>query len=117
MKTRDFRLPDNVEISLRELKVKGVPRRQIDAMRLANALRDHVSDTGKEVIHIENILDFAPNYDLTTMAVLRAVIVLRSYGQIGMSKFDGKLECVMPNPTLFASTAWVGGVADQQIVV
>jgi hypothetical protein len=90
-----------------------VPRRQIDAMRLAQALRVYVSGTGREVVHIETVLGFAPNYGLTTMAVLRAVIVLRSCGQIGMSRIDGKLDCVMPNPVLFSSTACICGVADQ----
>ena len=47
-------------------------------MRLAQALRDYVSGTGRDVVHIETVLDFAPNYGLMTMAMLRAVIVLSS---------------------------------------
>jgi hypothetical protein len=117
MKLRDFRLPGITAVYLRELEVKGVLRRQIEVMLLAQALCDYVSGTGIEVVDIETVLGFAPNYGLTTMAVLRSVIELRSRGHIGMFKFNGKLESVVPNPALFSSTACVRGVADQQIAV
>ncbi|KFG95536.1 hypothetical protein GQ56_0119855 [Burkholderia paludis] len=108
---------DDVEPFARKLKARGVPRGRIEAMYLAQALHDYVSSTGREVVSIETVLKFARNYGLTTMAVLRAVIVLRSYGQIGTCGINGKLDSVSANPALFWSAMCVRVVADQQIMV
>ncbi|KWA13943.1 hypothetical protein [Burkholderia territorii] len=106
----------DVEAYASKLKARGVPRGRIDAMRLAQALRDYVSGTGREVVHIETVLEFAPNYGLTTMAVLRAVIELCFFGHIGMCRINGKLDSVSANPALFSSAVRIRTVADQQIV-
>ena len=98
------RVPEPVRLKQTHQKTQlaGASRRQIDAMRLAQALRDYVSDSGIEVIHIESVWGIAPNYGLTTMGVLRAVLVLRSYRHIGWCKFDGQLQLISLNPGLFA---------------
>ncbi|MDN7642370.1 hypothetical protein [Burkholderia cenocepacia] len=108
---------DDVEAYLCQLGAGGVPRRRIDAIRLAQALHDYVSGTGREVVSIGTVLKFARNYGLTTMAVLRAVIVLRSYGQIGTCGINSKLDSVSANPALFWSVMCIRAVADQQIMV
>jgi len=116
MKLHDFCFPDDLEIYFREHEFMRVPRWQNDAMRLARAMSDNVSGTCREMIHIEDILSFTPNYGLTTMAVLRGVKVLRSFRHIGMSKYDGKLAWIVLNPTFFAMMDCIRSAADEPTV-
>ncbi|MFX1695927.1 hypothetical protein [Paraburkholderia sp. A1RO-1] len=109
----DFPLPYDMKSLLSKQECAALPRSHRDAVRLAQALLDHVSGPFEDVIHIESILDMAPNCDLTTMAVLRAVIVLRSSRMIGMTKHYGKLELITLNPALFSAAAWIRHAADQ----
>ncbi|WP_028203142.1 hypothetical protein [Paraburkholderia nodosa] len=112
----DFLLPYDMKNFLSKEDIAVLPRSHRDAVRLAQALLDHESSTCMDVIHIGSILDMAPNYDLTTMAMLRAVIVLRSSRMIGMSKHYGKLQLISMNPALFSAAAWIRDAADQLCV-
>jgi hypothetical protein len=109
----DFLLPYDMKNFLSKQDCAALPRSHRDAIRLAQVLLDHMSYACKDAISIGSILDIAPNYDLTTMAVLRAVIVLRSSRMIGMSKPYGKLKLISLNPALFSAAAWIRDAAAQ----
>ncbi|MDR5855507.1 hypothetical protein P9239_06295 [Caballeronia sp. LZ062] len=112
----DFLLPYDMKNLLSKQDCAALPRSHRYAVHLAQALLDHVSGTCKEVIHIESVLDMTPNYGLTTMAVLRAVLVLRSSRMIGMSMHYGKLKLIILNPALFSAATWIRDIAAQLCV-